>query len=158
MIGTNITQANCIRYEFEVDVNESIDRVWQAFINEINKWWLPDFRMVAPDSTIQLDVSAGGRGLLEFTKNGGFLKWFDVQFYLPERFTIYFVGQLSPDFGGPSTNHLKIILFSTGSGGKLQLTDFHVGEVNDATIKSLISGWQALFIDGLKAYVEKNKS
>ena len=154
MIGAKTVQSQCVSYELEIEINAPIERVWEALIDDTNQWWLPDFHMVDPESSVEFDVSPGGNGLVEYKVGGGFLIWYDVQYFLPEQHTVYLVGNMAPDFGGPSTNHLKLSLLEMGNNCKLQVSDSHVGNVDESVIQSLGSGWTSLFTDGLKTYVE----
>ena len=144
------------QYELEIDINGSRERVWKALIEDTTLWWLPDFHMVGPDSTVEFDVSPGGRGLIEHGPDGSFLQWYSIQFYQPGQFTIYLVGNVAPDWGGPTTSNLKLSLLETDAGCTLQISDSHVGNVSEKYIESLATGWASLFGDGLGAHVEKN--
>lgn len=157
MIGTQSVASTCTQYEMEIEIDASCKRVWEAIIHETNYWWLPDFHMVAPNSTVTFDPQPGGRGLIEETKTGGGLQWYSVQYYLPEQFQIYLLGHLAPDFGGPSTTHLKLALEARDGGCVLRVSDAHCGAGSEATTQSLQKGWKQLFSDGLKAHVEQGK-
>jgi hypothetical protein len=113
--------------------------------------------MVGEGSTLTFDTRAGG-GLVEHTPDNGSLLWMTVHWCRPEQFTIYLVGHIAPDWGGPSTSHLKLELIARGENGcTLKVVDAHVGRVDDANIESLRSGWTQLFTDGLKAFAESGK-
>ncbi|MCA9125860.1 MAG: SRPBCC domain-containing protein [Planctomycetales bacterium] len=143
-----------VQYELEIAIQAPIDKVWQAIINDIQLWWLGDFHMVAPDSQVELDVRPGGRGLMETAGDGSFLQWYTVQAYLPQQRKIYLVGNLAPEFGGPSTSNLSLELISDSEGCTLKITDAHHGCVDEQTIDSLEKGWKQLFDSGLRCYVE----
>ncbi len=146
--------ASVVHYELEVEIQATRQRVWKAIIEETNAWWLSDFRMVDADSVVNFDPVPGGKGLVEALKGGGSLQWYSVQYYKPQAFAIYLVGYLAPDWGGPSTSHLKLVLEENGNGCKLKVTDAQCGNVSDENIQSLVDGWSRLFSEGLKAFVE----
>lgn len=143
-----------LKYELEIAIDADPDRVWEALINDTNAWWLSDFHMVGPDSVVTFDAQAGGH-LMETTPDGGSLLWYTVQFCQPGQHTLHLVGNLGPDWGGPSTTNLTLRVESGAAGGSiLKVTDAHHGRVDEASIQSLESGWNQLFSDGLKRYVE----
>ncbi len=154
MIGAKTTDATCIEYELEIAIEAPPEKVWKALIEETNFWWLPDFHMVAPNSQVTFDPQPGGKGLIEQIEGGGGLQWYTVQYYLPAEFKIYLVGYIAPDYGGPSTSHMKIAVVETDRGCLLQVTDAHHGASTEAAAKSLHDGWTQLFSAGLKAFVE----
>ncbi len=80
--------------------------------------------------------------------------WYQVQYCLPQEFKIYLVGYLAPDFGGPATSHLKLVIETTDNGCVLKVTDAQHGSVDAKAADSLRDGWQQLFTDGLKEFVE----
>ncbi|MEM9645761.1 MAG: hypothetical protein AAF989_12295, partial [Planctomycetota bacterium] len=114
----------------------------------------PDFRMVDEASTVEFDIRPGGRGLIEYREGGGFLVWYSVQFYQPENFKIYLVGNVAPDWGGPTTSNLCLSLEENDTGCVLKISDAHHGRINDAYIGSLNDGWKQLFGEGLRSHVE----
>ena len=158
MSDVSITQASCCKYELEIEMGASRQRVWKALIDEINDWWLPDFHVVAADSTVTLNPDPGGPGLVERTVGGSALQWYAVQMYLPDQFKIYLVGHIAPDWGGPVTSNLQFALTETANGAEasclFKLVDARHGNVNQAHLNSYQDGWRMLFTDGLKKYVE----
>lgn len=155
MIGASVSPANCCNFEMEIAMDAPRERVWRAIISEIALWWLPDFHVAGSDSKISFDPRPGGRGLVEDTANGGGLQWFTVQMYLPDQFKIYMVGHIAPEWGGPSTSNLMFALEEAESGCVFKLVDSRHGNVDEKQVQSYKDGWNQLFTDGLKAYVEK---
>ncbi len=143
-------------YELQINIDASATTVWKTLIEETNRWWLSDFRMVAPDSEVIFDLSAGGTGLVEQKSGGGFLQWYQVQAHLPEQRKLYLVGHISADFGGPSTSHLCLSAEEEADGTLFRVTDSLVGNVSEESMNSLRSGWQLLFESGLAKYVTRN--
>lgn len=154
MIGTKMGQAGVVQYELEIKIQAPAERVWRAIIEETNFWWLPDFHMVDAGSTVTFDPCPGGAGIVESSDDGGSLLWYSVQYYLPAQFTIYLVGNIAPDWGGPSTSHLKLSLAANETGCALKVTDAQHGNVSESSARSLAEGWTQLFTEGLKAFVE----
>ena len=111
-----------------------------------------DFHMAGPDSVITFEPRAGGQ-LLE-TRGEDSLLWCSVHMILNSQRTVYLVGNLAPDWGGPSTSCLKIQVEETADGCVLKAHDSHFGHVDDTNIKNMEEGWMALFSDGLKKHVE----
>lgn len=155
MKGAQELVCRAISYELEIAIEAPRQRVWRAIVDETTQWWLPDFHMVDADSTVEFDTRAGG-GLVEHHPAGGSLLWYTIQWFRPDQYMMYLVGQLAPDYGGPSTNHMKIALESGGDDSTvLKLTDAHHGHIEDSSVASLHAGWNQLFREGLKRYVEK---
>lgn len=154
MTSTDKTNPAAAQYQLEVEISADPDRVWKAIVTEINAWWLPDFHMVGPASTMRFEPRAGG-GLIEEDPAGGSLLWYMVQWIRPVERTVYLVGHIAPDWGGPSCSHLKFAVQPRGRGGVVTITDSHFGHVSDQNLASLREGWGALFRDGLKAFVER---
>jgi hypothetical protein len=156
MLETTTSETRCVQYELEIQIRASRQTVWQAIIEETNIWWLPDFHMVDEASTVEFDVRPGGRGLVEYHDEGAFLAWYSVQFYLPEQFKVYLLGNVAPDWGGPSTSNLCLALEECDDGCLLKVSDAHHGCVSDQYVDSLRSGWGRLFGEGLRDYVERS--
>ena len=154
MVAAQKENASIIQYELEIEIQATRQRVWKAIIEETNGWWLPDFHMVGADSIVSFDPAPGGKGLVEELDGGASLQWYAVQLNQPQKFTVYLVGHVAPDWGGPSTSHLKLGLKETETGCKLQVMDAQVGRVSEQSIESLSDGWGQLFGQGLKPFVE----
>lgn len=143
------------QYELEIEIEAPRERAWQALLQEIDAWWPDDFRMLGEGARVELDVSPGGRGMLETADGGSSLHWYAVQCVMPDKFTLYMVGNIAPDFGGPSTSNMKIALEPSDVGCVLKLSDAHHGRVNEDFLLSLKSGWKQVFGDGFKAFAEQ---
>ncbi len=154
MPAAKTAPASCVEYHLEVEFRADSATVWKALHQDIGAWWLPDFHMTGVDSEIRFDVSPGGHGLFEQCPDGSFLQWYSVQCYLPQQKKIYLVGSVAPEFGGPSTSSLTLSLVESDGGCKLLVHDAHVGNVDEQTAESLHSGWQQLFGEGLRQFVE----
>ena len=148
------TEAHCVRYELEVEIGAPCEKVWEAVVNETNAWWLPDFHIMGPNSTVTFDTEPGGKGLVEADENGAALLWFAVQYHSPMEYKIYLFGHVAPDWGGPSTSFLKLELEESEGGCILKVTDAQHGNLDEKSIESTSAGWTQLFNSGLKQYVE----
>jgi uncharacterized protein YndB with AHSA1/START domain len=155
MIG--LTTAACCQYELEIAINAPRERVWKAIFEETNFWWLPDFHVADAGSTMTFDPHPGGRGLVEDTADGGGLLWYSVQMFLPEQFKIYLIGHIAPEWGGPTTSSLKLAVEATPTGSVLKVTDARHGHIDEQHLQSYQDGWQQLFTDGLKRFVESKE-
>ncbi len=142
------------QYELEIEIAAPRERVWEAVANEINAWWPEDFRMLGEGAAVELDVAPGGKGLVETGPDGSTLHWYAVQSYQPAQFTMYMVGNIAPDFGGPTTSNMKLTLEPSPSGCVLKVSDAHHGRANEATLQSLKGGWKQVFGESLKGFVE----
>ncbi len=156
MIETKTSETRCMEYELEIQIKAERHTVWKAIIEETNVWWLPDFHMVDEASVVEFDVRPGGRGLVEYRTDDAFLLWYSVQYYLPEQFKVYLLGNVAPDWGGPSTSNLCLSLEEHQEGCNLKVSDAHHGCVSEEYINSLKNGWGRLFGEGLHHHVERN--
>ncbi|MEM7455653.1 MAG: SRPBCC domain-containing protein [Planctomycetota bacterium] len=154
MTTATATPAQCHKYELEIEINAPRDAVWKAIFEDTNMWWLPDFHVAGPRSTVTFDPQPGGSGLLELTPDGGGLLWYTVQMHLPADYKIYLAGHVAPDWGGPCTSMLALSLIETENGCVLQVSDARHGNVDESSISGNQSGWTTLFTDGLKSFVE----
>jgi uncharacterized protein YndB with AHSA1/START domain len=143
------------QYELSVSIEASPHRVWRALTDQLNSWWLPDFHMLGPESTVILEAWAGGR--LYETCGDNELLWYTVLAIEPEK-ALSMVGYCTPDFGGPMTTMLVVKLQRDGESTTLSITDALYGRVTDAQVESLQAGWTRLFTDGLKASLESGSA
>ncbi len=147
------SEAGVAQYDLEIEIGADTGRVWEALTVEINAWWLPDFHMVDPKSVLTFDARAGGH-LIEEIPGGGSLLWYTVHWINSGEKTIHMVGQIAPDWGGPATSFLRLVLNERDDGCVLLVSDAHHGNIDDNNLKNLQEGWSALFSDGLKRFVE----
>ena len=145
-----------VDYELKISIDASVSRVWQALCEQTNDWWLPDFHVAGPGSTITFDPSPGGH-LVERTDDGGGVLWFTVHACNPGR-SMTLIGALSADYGGPATTMLTLTLEERPGGSLLKVRDALVGHVSDKLVESLKSGWVMLLGEGLKRHAEKAES
>ncbi|MFT5285980.1 MAG: hypothetical protein ACI8TQ_002148 [Planctomycetota bacterium] len=143
-----------VKYELEVPIQAPVDKVWSTLVDETNAWWLPDFHMVGADSIVTFDAQAGGR-LVESSADGGSLLWYTVQMVVPKEW-IHLVGYMAPPWGGPGISMLELALEDHDGGTLLTIKDAMFGAVSEATAKTMSEGWELLFGDGLRAFVEKS--
>lgn len=145
------------KFEIAIEIDADTETVWHALIDEINHWWTADFRVFGPSSVVSLDVAAGGAGLLETGEDGAALQWYQVQMFAPAEKTLYLVGWIAPDWGGPMVSHLKWVVGSASNGSVLRICDSRQGNVAREHEQACRDGWCRLFTNGLKQYVEGNR-
>lgn len=154
MTGAMTSEAGVVKYELEITIEAPRDKVWRAFTEETNAWWLPDFHMVGEGSVVTLDARAGG-GLVEELEGGGSLLWATVHMCQPQNYTIYLFGHTAPDWGGPTTSNMKFEIEATGDEScVLKVSDARHGHIDEENIKQLEHGWTWLLTDGLKQFAE----
>ena len=156
MTVPKITPSACCQYELQIEIAASTDVVWRAIFEDTNAWWLPDFHVAGADSTITFDPTIGGRGLVEDNAAGDSLLWYSVQMYQPSARKVYLIGHIAPEWGGPATSSLKLAVEPKGDGSVLRISDARHGNVDEKHVQSYSDGWQQLFTDGLKQFVEQN--
>ncbi len=145
--------ATVASYELEVPVQAQRDVVWDALTSSTNEWWLPDFRILGPDSTVNLDPVPGGL-LAEHGAEGAALVWYSVQMVVPGK-SLNLVGHIAPAWGGPALSMLQLKLEPTDDGTVLKISDALVGVMSETQLASLQSGWKQLFGEGLADWVAR---
>jgi len=148
----DLTIARHIKYEFEVPIERSPAHTWTTMIDDINAWWIDDFRALGEGSTVSLNAQAGGQ-LIENAKDGSSLEWYRVQMVAPGK-SLYLIGYLAPDWGGPTTSMLKLAVEDRGGGCALIVSDALLGNVSEASALRAENGWKTLFQKGLKEFAE----
>lgn len=143
--------AKTFRYQFELFFERSRGDLWRLIIDDINLWWMSDYRALGSDSTMTLDVSPSG-GLTETHPAGGFLQWYQVQMWTPGD-ALYLTGHLAADWGGPTISMLKLELADAGAGATgLTLSEALLGNVTSKSAAQARDGWEHLIGQGLVAH------
>jgi uncharacterized protein YndB with AHSA1/START domain len=139
-------------YEFALDIEASTSRVWRALTDQLGSWWLPSFHMLGESSIIELEPHAGGR-LVE-RADGRELLWYTVLAMDPEK-SLDLVGYCTAKYGGPSTTMLSIEVTGISERlSRLNVSDSLFGRVTEESVRCVQAGWNELFSDGLKKFVE----
>ena len=155
MAGKEQHQATSVQVELEVRINADKTTVWNALINDVGSWWRKDFHAYE-HSTIQLEPRAGGR-LFETSATGAEGIWYNVIALIPEK-VLDMAGHLMPQFGGPATTLLRVSLQEDGDTTVVKISDSIFGRLGDAVLNNVTEGWRLLFEEGLKPYIEGDKS
>ena len=146
--------ASIFKYQFDIAINSPVSKVWATMFEQINDWWMADYRALGSDSVISLEAKTGST-LLESSADGSSLEWYRVQMCTPNQ-SLYLVGYLAPDWGGPTTSMLKLSLAEDGDNCVLTVSDALLGNVTENSANSAKNGWQEMFETGLKQFVEQN--
>ncbi|MEM9014401.1 MAG: hypothetical protein AAGB02_04765 [Pseudomonadota bacterium] len=152
MIQPNLSDARIFNYQFDVSIACPPSRVWALMIENINAWWMNDFRCLGEDSVLSLEAAPGGQ-LLETSSDGRVLEWYRVQMCEPGK-ALYLVGYLAPDWGGPTLSMLKLLIEQQDTACALQVSDAMMGNVTKSSIQSVSDGWRKLFGEALREYAE----
>jgi uncharacterized protein YndB with AHSA1/START domain len=150
------SELGLIRIDLEFPIAAARERVWQALVAETGRWWRQDFYMGSPVQPMVFEARPGGR-LYEDWGHGGGLLWYTVLALEPPA-ALDMVGHLTPAFGGPASSMLRLCLKETGATTVLQLSDSVFGRVSEDSAARLREGWQLLFGEGLKPFVEHGPS
>lgn len=150
---TGNTPTTSTRVELEITIEAAVTDVWKALIEDTGLWWHRDFFMTKGGHRVTLEPWAGGR-VFEEGEDGAALLWYQVIAIDPPR-SLNLVGHLAPPYGGPATTMLHLGLESTGPERTvLRISDSAFGVVDEQWRSSVTGGWQMLFGDGLKTFVE----
>ncbi len=147
-----LSDSRIFKYQFEMAIKREVDAVWSLMTDGINDWWMTDFRALGAGSVMSLRAEMGGR-LVETGENHESLEWYRVQMCTPGK-SIYLVGYMAPDWGGPTVSMLKLALESKDGAALLTVSDALMGNITESSVKSAQSGWEMMFHDGLKAHAE----
>jgi uncharacterized protein YndB with AHSA1/START domain len=138
--------------EIEIPINAPPELVWRAFVEETGRWWLKDFYASAAAKSFIVEPRLGGH-VYEDWGNGAGALWYTVISIDPPR-SLELAGHLTPAFGGPAKTYLRLDFVADGRATRLRISDAVFGRVSDASMEQLRAGWEKLFGEGLKAYVE----
>jgi uncharacterized protein YndB with AHSA1/START domain len=150
------SELGLIRLDLEFPIAAPRERVWQALVAETGRWWRKDFYMGNAVQPIVFEARPGGR-LYEDWGQGAGLLWYSVLCIEPPS-SLDLVGHLTPAFGGPATSMLHLALKDTGAHTVLQLSDSVFGRVSEDSAARLREGWQLLYGEGFKPYVEHGRT
>ncbi len=151
-MGNEQLNTSALSYDLAVEISATKTQVWQALTTDVNAWWLPDFHMLGPKSTMSFDVRGGGT-LVETRPDGASLLWYTVHMVQPEE-TLHLTGHIAPDFGGPATTMLRLKLEERDGVTTLLVHDAIYGHIDESAASCLEIGWAQLFGEGLKRFVE----
>lgn len=148
------SEVRCAQYELSITIEASRERVWRGLTDQLSAWWLPDFHMLGTDSIVILEPNAGGR--LYEQMGDQHLLWYSV-LAIQKNESLDLVGHINAKYGGPATTMLNLTLNSVSAKSTtLRISDSLYGRVSEDLVSSLNGGWQMLFSDGLKTFVEAN--
>lgn len=137
----------------EVPIEAPKEKLWKIMIDEISQWWPKDFLGVPDSGGIRLEAWPGGR-LYELAENGAGLLWATVVMVMPGE-AIEFSGTITPTFGGISQNSHRLEVRADGEGKSIfRLQHAVLGNFEEEGQANVEAGWQYLFGEGLKKYVE----
>ena len=146
------TPAGMLTVRMEIPIAAPRERVWRALTEQIDLWWPQDFRAATDPLRMEFDATLGGR-IHEHGGDGGGVIWYTVYAITPG-VSIDLAGQLSSAFGGPAQSLLRLVLRDQGANTVLELTDAVVGNVGPRTADTNRSGWEAIFANAFRAFVE----
>jgi hypothetical protein len=150
---SKVTDAKIIKYQFEVPIECKAADIWDLLINNIDAWWMDDFRALGEGSKVELSPKVGGQ-LIETGPDGSSLEWYRIQMISPGT-SLYLVGYMAPDWGGPTISMLKLLIEDRDDGSALIVSDALLGNVTEKSLSSVEGGWKTLFTEGLKGLAEK---
>jgi uncharacterized protein YndB with AHSA1/START domain len=152
MRETDASEVGIGKIELEVLVKAPRVRVWQALVDEIGRWWPRDFYAGSDPKGFVLEARLGGR-MYEDWGDGAGLLWYNVIAIDPPR-SLDLAGHLTPAFGGPAKTYLRLTLDDEGESTRLRILDSIFGRVTPASVEQVQAGWETLFTQGFKAFVE----
>ncbi len=152
MTDVEMLDSKIFKYGFDVPINQKADKLWSNLIEHIDAWWMNDFRALGEGSKVSLSLGENGV-LVEKGTNGETLEWYRVQMCVPGK-SIYLVGHVAPDWGGPTTSMLKLEIIEEDGGCRLAVSDALLGNVSKSKAEGAEDGWKQMFT-AFKAYCEQ---
>ena len=135
----------------EIEINAKRDHVWTCLTNKVSDWWPKDFMGTSDTSVMHFESFAGGR-LYEIGPNGAQLLWGNVLMLVPSD-TLEMVGHVSPAFGGPSVNFIRLPLTENGDRTTFRLLNTVLGNMSEGGTENVTQGWNYLY-GTFKAFCE----
>jgi uncharacterized protein YndB with AHSA1/START domain len=143
-----------VEVRIELTINAPQQRVWDALVNEVGKWWPASFYTSARTKTFKLEPRLGGLMFEDFGRGEGVV-WFTVTGIESPNY-LSLVGYMGPPFGGPAASILRIGLTGAGANEtKLEIVDALFGQVEGSETES---GWRMIFDEHFRAHVESPDS
>ena len=136
-------------FSLELEIDTTPEKVFDAMLNHLTSWWPKDF-VGLEGSEMVFEPFAGGR-LFERHSDGSSLLWSHVVMVKQGEY-IDLAGPVTPAFGGPSLNFVRMAVSREGGKTLFRLTNTVFGVSGDPA--SVESGWAYLF-GSLKEYCEK---
>ena len=152
MTDVELLESKIFKYAFDVPINQKADKLWSNLIEQIDAWWMADFRALGEGSKVSLSLGENGV-LVEKGPSGETLEWYRVQMCVPGK-SLYLVGHVAPDWGGPTTSMLKLEITADGDASRLTVSDALLGNVSKAKAEGVEDGWKQMF-NTLKIFCEK---
>jgi DNA-binding transcriptional ArsR family regulator/uncharacterized protein YndB with AHSA1/START domain len=152
-MNTTTKEMGSVTAELEVQINATVKEVWYALTKQTGSWWRKDFYTSSNTRDFILEPKLGGL-MYEDAGNGEGLVWATV-IGLQSPNLLELKGHLTPAFGGPAISFIKITLEEAGTGTLFKLSDTTFGEIGPKLKQSLTEGWQLLFAEGMKEFIEK---
>ncbi len=140
------------RVELEIDIAAPAADVWRALTKNTTFWWPTSF-YTGPAKGFHMEARIGGK-VFEDWGDGAGVVWYEI-FALNPGVSLDLHGQMAVPYG-PAVTLLHLELAPEGEGTRLKVTDSTIGVTGDP--KEKISGWEQVFRDGLKRYVESIRS
>ena len=149
-IAERTVKALDIHQEIQIDAPPS--KVWSSLTADTAKWWPKDFYVGEAPKRFVVEPKVGGRVYEDWGQDQGVLWATVLVFKKNER--LQWVGDLSPDFGGPARSITSFKLVERDGGTLLQFRDSPYGALAENAAKDMESGWKWLLNDCLKPYIE----
>lgn len=154
-MAASVSDASYGVYEFTIEINAPAAVTWKHLLLGTNNWWTDSFRMLGETSTIELDISPGGKGLIESTADGELLHWYAVQAHFAAQRKLYLCGYLAADYGGPRTTLVRIHCEEVDTDRcRFHFQDSQVGKLTSNELHTMEAEWRDLFTKGFKTFVE----
>ncbi|MBT5902466.1 MAG: hypothetical protein HOH58_10200 [Opitutaceae bacterium] len=134
----------------EFELNAEIERVWTALTQDIEHWWPKAFYTSERSKRFVLEAKLGGM-MGEVFGPGEGLIWYQV-IGVDRPNSLMLSGYLLPPWAGPGISLARFALTAISeTQTKLEFFDSTFGKMSSCSNEE---GWQQIFSEHFKAYVE----
>ena len=137
--------------QLEIRIKATTSEVWNALVDDIAQWW-PRQAYMTKAKRLSFEPHVGGRVFEDIGDGTGGI-WWHVHAIETGAYVVL-LGHIWPGQGGPATSIAKLTLEERRGQTLLQIHDSMFGRLTDDRIASIKHGWEGLFAQGLKPYIE----
>lgn len=139
--------------QMEIAIAAPPEKVWKSLTEQTSAWWPKDFYVGGTPRGFLMEPRVGGRVYEDWGDDQGVL-WATILIF-NRNVQLQWVGDLSPEFGGPARSITSFTLEATDEGTRVKFRDSPYGQIAESVTKSLEEGWMFLLKDCLKPFVEE---
>jgi uncharacterized protein YndB with AHSA1/START domain len=150
----NPTPLSSYTTQLQITIHATPAKVWKAMTKDVSKWWPSHYHSSEETKTFVMEPKVGGR-IYEDEGDGAGAEWGRIIVFQPDQKLVW----TGDHFGSFGNNwgrfYLTLQLVKNHQGTTIEIEDSGYGMLDPGTPASLKAGWQELYGQHLKQYVEK---